>query len=62
MIVEFVDWIKTPSADECKSRLEAGEKGNEHNPWLAAGLAYEGGIKEGKRQAAEILEKLITGK
>lgn len=58
----FEEWAESNDyyPNQFRERLEAGEKGNKLNPWLAANLAYKAGINEGKRLASERIAKLIN--
>lgn len=58
---DFTAWQESndPDAHEFLRRMEKGEKGNPENPWIAARLAFEAGVKAGKDLAAERLAKLV---
>jgi hypothetical protein len=56
----FYEWAESNSyeASKYRERLEAGERGNPENPVISAWLAYEAGIIEGRRLAAEAIAKI----
>jgi hypothetical protein len=56
----FPDWAESDlyDAKKFRERIEAGEQGNPYNPMMAARMAYEAGIAEGRRLAAEAIAKI----
>jgi len=59
--MDFFDWEKsdTRQAQEFRKKIMLGEKGNKNNPKKAAIIAYDAGVQEGIKQAAEKLKELI---
>ena len=60
----FQEWLKTTGSEHSdietfKRRMEYGDAGNPDNKWIAAGIAYEAGIQEGKRLALQQLALVI---
>lgn len=60
--MNFYEWRDSgsDSAERFKERIRSGEKGNPDNPQLAAILAFDEGVREGKRRASEALINLIN--
>lgn len=56
---EWTDCKDDGTARQYRDRIEAGERDNPYNPVMAAMIAYEAGIREGLRRAAEKIEKFI---
>jgi hypothetical protein len=56
----FHEWEESasPEAKRFRERIEAEEQGNPYNPMLAARMAYEAGIAEGRRLAADAIAKI----
>ncbi len=59
--IGFHRWIKlqTVNSSECENRIKTIDPYVRDNAWLAAQIAYEEGVKEGKRQAGETIMDLI---
>jgi len=57
----FIEWFESndPDAQEFCRRMKHGEAGNPENPWIAARMAFEAGIKAGKDAAADRLAELV---
>ena len=58
---EWIDAQADEQARECKRRLEAGEAKYSKNPWFAVMEAWDAGVREGERRAAERLGRLVRG-
>jgi len=63
-IMTFAEWINTSGSEHSdiesfKQRMEIGDAGNPDNKWIAASYAYNAGIQEGLRLAAERMRTVI---
>lgn len=58
---DFIAWQDSNDRDahEFLRRMKAGEAGNPENPWIAARLAFEAGVKAGKEIAIVKLAAVV---